>query len=94
MMERDWEKWQHYDIIAKAHGHDMFCSEPKLFEQVDRHNRKVVMKERYFIAGGHYLEYDGNYSEQSVLRPKPLGTYVFWLRMNKDYRGVTGERVQ
>jgi len=93
-IERDWEKWQQYDIIAKAHGHDLFCAGPNLYEKVDRTNKKVVMKERYFIAGGHYLEYDGNYSEQSVLRPKPLGTCIFWLRMNRDHREVSSERFQ
>lgn len=93
-IERDWEKWQNYDIIAKAHGHDMFVSEPKVYETVDRYNKVPMFRERWFVAGGHYLGFPESYCDQSVLRPKPLGTYVVWMRMNSVNREVKGEFVR
>lgn len=93
-IERDWEKWQQYDIIAKAHGHDMYVSEPKVYEHIDVRNKCVVTKERYFVTGGHYLDYPEGYTDQHVLRPKPLGTMIVWMHMQKEDKDVRGERVK
>lgn len=93
-VERDWEKWVNYDIIAKGHGHDMYLSSPRVFEKIDKYNKAVVKKERYFMAGGHYLDYPGSYTEKAVLRPKPLGSLCFYLNMDKANREITSKRIK
>jgi hypothetical protein len=72
----------------------MYVSEPKIYETVNKYSKDVINKERFFVTGGHYLDFPEGYTDQAVLRPKPLGTNIVWLKMDCLNRDVKGERIR
>jgi hypothetical protein len=90
-IERDWEKFLHFDLLAKGHGHNMSLSDPKLYLQFS--NGKIVERERRFWHIGHYLSRPGSYNAKVPRRPLPTGTMAVWLKMAGG-RQISGEEIR
>jgi hypothetical protein len=94
MVERDWLKFLHFDLIVKAHGHDMGLSEPKISYEMNFINPNVNIKEKRVWLTGNYLKRVNSYAAKGPYGPKPLGTMAAWLHLKPGEKYIRGEEIK
>jgi hypothetical protein len=82
--EREIGGWINTDIIIKCHGHDMGYT-PFETWGVNVKNNGWSIRWHYIWLPGHFSG-RAAYMAQRAAKPKPCGTVVGFLRMNKDKR--------
>jgi hypothetical protein len=88
-VDRDWMKWLDFDIIAKAHGHDMTFSDPYIRLGIDTSNTCVRESLYYIWFIGHYLNRPDSYNADVPRRPKRLGTIGLTLHFSTRHKKIT-----
>lgn len=79
--------WLHYDIIGRAHTHDMgHAMLDAYFHSCT--SKAVSYMRKHLVMGGAWIYRMGSYAQQKPSRPKPMGTVALHIRITKGREGI------